>query len=74
MSPEIALVLFWSPEIEMLLKLVPIAASGISAYVGVRIALVEIKTKQAAQAREIEKHDDRLIWLERNQPHLSHKS
>lgn len=40
--------------------------SGFGAYMGVRIALAELKERQVAHSHKIADHDERIKYLERS--------
>ena len=52
-------------SIQVLLSVLTVLGAGISVYVGVRIALAEIKSKQAQHDLDIADHDARIKYLER---------
>lgn len=51
--------------LQILLSALTVLGAGISVYVGVKVALAEIKSKQAQHDKDLEDHDDRLKYLER---------
>jgi hypothetical protein len=53
-----------NPEIQLVIALITVAGSGISVYVGVKVALAEIRTMQGALERRLGKVEDRLDRLE----------
>lgn len=53
-------------QLNLLITLAGIAGSGVSAYIGVKVALVQIKTRQDNHDKDIEKLDRRLTYVERH--------
>lgn len=53
-----------TPELALVFALITILGSGASVYVGVRVALAEIRTFQKAQEKRLDKVEDRLDRLE----------
>ena len=55
--------------VQVLIALVGIFGSGFSAYMGVKVALTKIETRQDNHDRDIAKLDNRVTYIER---HLFH--
>lgn len=51
-------------ELNVLVAAVGVLASGLSAYVGVKVALAEIRGDVARHDRDLRKHDERIDRLE----------
>ena len=58
---------------EDIFKILPYIFQGLTAYIGVRVALAEIRAEQKAMAREITRLDERITFLERSTPHFQRK-
>lgn len=52
-------------EINVVIALAGIFGSGVSAYVGVRVALAEVKGEIKRHQEALEDHSERLLRLER---------
>jgi hypothetical protein len=53
------------PEIQVVISLLTVLGAGISVYVGVRVALAEIKTIQKQHEDELKDLAERIKYLER---------
>lgn len=56
-------------SIQIALSVLTILGAGISVYIGVRVALAEIKAQQLRNSTDIADHDERLKYLERRKDH-----
>ena len=53
-----------TPELQLVFALMTVLGSGGSVYVGVRVALAEIRTLQKSLERRVDKCEERLDRLE----------
>jgi hypothetical protein len=51
-------------EVQVIISLGTVICSGISVYVGVKVALAEIRRDIVAQQKQLDQHDERLNRLE----------
>lgn len=54
-----------SPYLSFVIPILTIIGSGLSAYIGVRVALAEIRKDIGFIQKSVDDHNERLRWLER---------